>query len=362
MKRLGLGVVGLGEGRSVLSAALNSKWWNLVLLCDLNEQLGRERCREFNLRPECFTTSFDELLANQAVEVVGIYTPDSLHARQVIAALRAGKHVLCTKPFLNDLSLAREILDAQQKSGRQVMVGQSSRFFAPFMRQRQHFESGAFGGLVTVEAYYHADHRWFLKKSWARTESFKWLYGGLSHPVDLVRWYLPDISEVMGYSLLSSNGRRLGLKNYDTFQFIFKSAGGMPARVSGSYSSPVVPTARDSNMSCILRCERGASQADYYDLRYAWKIGSRSAVETFEDQDDYYFRFGGHSHHAGEYQNYLDYFARCLAKRQTPRPDAREGIVTVALMQAMEQSCAVGRPVKLDDVLARYGLADLRPT
>ena len=43
-KKLRLGVLGLGEGRSIISAALASEWWELALLCDLNEQLCRERC------------------------------------------------------------------------------------------------------------------------------------------------------------------------------------------------------------------------------------------------------------------------------------------------------------------------------
>jgi predicted dehydrogenase len=359
MKTLGLGVLGLGEGRSIISGAMRSKLWRVAQLCDLNPELGAERSREFGL--DCFTTSLDAMLANPEVDVVGIYTPDHLHATHVLQALRAGKHVICTKPFLNDLPQAREVLEVARTSGRAVMVGQSSRFFAPFARQREHFASGCFGDIITVEAYYNADHRWFLKKGWALTGSFKWLYGGLSHPVDLVRWYLPDIAEVMGYSSLSQNGRELGLKNDDTFQFIFKSSSGVPARVSGTYNSPVTPLSRDSNMSCVLRCANGASQGDYYDLRYAWKLGGQSCVETFEDADDYYFRFGGHSHHAGEYQNYIEYFARCLAAKQTPQPDASEGIVTVALMQAMEESCATGRPVKVREVLARHGLAELLP-
>jgi predicted dehydrogenase len=359
MKKLGLGVLGLGEGRSIISAGLNSSLWKVVRLCDLNEQLGAERCREFALDPGCFSSSLDELLANKAVDVVGIYTPDYLHAEHVVRALRAGKHVICTKPFLNDLSQAKAVLAAQKKSGKAVMVGQSSRHFAPFARQREHFASGVFGDIITVEAYYNADHRWFLKKGWAKTDAFKWLFGGLSHPVDLVRWYLADIAEVMGYSSLSNNGRDLGLKNDDTFQFILKSENRIPARISGTYNSPVIPIARDSNMSCILRCENGASQSDYFDLRYAWKIGGQSVVETFEDKDDYYFRFGGHSHHSGEYQNYIEYFAGCISENKTPKPDVVEGIVTVALMQAMEESCAGGAPVKIKDVLTRYGLAAL---
>lgn len=359
MKKLGLGVLGLGEGRSIISAGLNSDLWEVAQLCDINEQLGRERCREFALAPERFTASLEALLANNAVDVVGIYTPDHLHAEHATKVLQAGKHVICTKPFLNDLSRAKDVLTAQQESGKHVFVGQSTRFFAPFNRQREHFLTGAFGELNTVEAAYHADHRWFLEKPWAKQPTFKWLFGGLSHPADLVRWYLPDIAEVMGYSSLSENGRAGGLKNDDTFHFILKSASGKIARVSGCYSCPTVPAQRDSGMTCILRCANGASQADYHELRYSWKLGKQSVIERFEGEEDHYFRFGGHTHHAGEYQNYIEYFARCLAAGETPKPDATEGIVTIALLEAMEETCRSGAPVKVKAVLGRAGLADL---
>ncbi|PTY07467.1 oxidoreductase [Opitutaceae bacterium EW11] len=357
MKKLGLGVLGLGEGRSIISAGMQSPLWEVTALCDLNEDLCRQRCAEFGLKR--YTTSMDELLADPNVDVVGIYTPDQLHAQHVVRALSAGKHVVCTKPFLDNLKHAKSVLDAAARSGKRVMVGQSSRHFAPFARQREHFQSGVFGDLITVEAYYHADHRWFLKKPWAKLDSFRWLYGCISHPGDLLRWYLPDVDEVMGYSLLSPNGRELGLVHPDTFHFVVKAKSGLIGRVSGAYSGPVVPTTRDSNMSCILRAAKGASQADYFDLRYAWKIEHQSVLETFEDRDDYFFRFGGHSHHAGEYQNYLEYFARCVESGETPRPDVSEGIVTVAMMQAMEESSQTGRPVRVADVLVRHGLGDL---
>ena len=361
MKKLGLGVLGLGEGRSIISAGLASPRWDVVTLCDTNEKLGGERLAEFQLPAKAFTTRYDDLLADPRVDVVGIYTPDHLHAEHVIRALSAGKHVVCTKPFIDSLASAREVLAAVKKSGRHVMVGQSSRHFAPFARQREHYNKGILGDLICVEACYNADHRWFLAKPWARKAEFKWLYGGLSHPVDFVRWYLPRITEVSGYALLSPNGKKHGLVHADTFQFVMRDADGRVARVSGAYSGPVVPTARDSNMSCVLRGTKGASQGDYYDLRYAWKTDKQAMVETFEDQDAHFFRFGGHSHHAGEYQNYLDYFARCLAKGEAPRPDAEEGIVTVALMQAMDEAASSGQPVKVRDVLARHKLSHLFP-
>lgn len=361
MKKLGLGVLGLGEGRSIISGGLGSNRWNVVTLCDVDEKLGAERCHEFGLQDSAFTTSYDDMLADPKIDVVGIYTPDHLHAEHVIRALKAGKHVICTKPFIDNLETAAKVLAAVKKSGRHVMVGQSSRHFAPFARQREHFEKGVLGEIYCVEACYNADHRWFLAKPWARKPEFKWLFGGLSHPVDFIRWYLPRITEVSGYAVLSPNGKKHGLVHPDTFQFVMRDADGRVARVSGAYSGPVVPTERDSNMSCVLRGTEGVSQGDYYDLRYAYKVGGKSAVETFEDQDDYFFRFGGHSHHAGEYQNYLDHFAKCLAKGEAPKPDAAEGIVTVALMQAMDEAAESGQPVKVRDVLARYKLSRLFP-
>jgi predicted dehydrogenase len=355
MARLGLGVVGLGEGRSIISAGVHSDRWEVVQLCDLDPELRARRGHEFGIASQ--TGSLDELLADPAVDVVGIYTPDRLHAEHVMRALRAGKHVVCTKPFLDGLAQAKEVLEAQRESGKVVFVGQSARFFHSFARQREHFESGELGELSTIEAAYHADHRWFLAKPWAKAPDFRWLFGGLSHPVDLVRWYLPDISEVMGASTLSRNGRSGGLVNDDTFHFVLRSSSGPIARVSGSFSGPTVPAERDSGMTCILRAELGASQADYHELRYAWRVGDRSVVEYAEEElASYYFRFEGRTHHAGEYQNYLEYVARCLDSGATPRPDAREGVGTIALLVAMEEACRTGRTIRVDEVLQRFGL------
>lgn len=343
---LKLGLLGLGEGRSTMSAALNSDKWILHKICDLNEELCRKRAKEFDFHQ--WTTRYEDLLEDAEIDVIGIYTPDKFHAQHIMMAMEAGKHVVCTKPLLNDLTLADKLLETSERTGCKLFVGQSSRFFEPMKYQRRDFESGEIGDLVTIEAYYHADHRWFLGKGWSLENSFKWLFGGLSHPVDLVRWYLPNIVEVMGYGMLSPNGIKGGLKNPDTMHFIFKASDGRIARVSGVYSGPVQPVQRDSEMSCILRGTEGCSQADYMDLRYA--VTNKNGEEkllTFEHKLKHYFRFEGKSHHAGEYQNYLEYFADCLENNKTAYPDLKEGIGTVKLLQAMEESLNTGKPVIL---------------
>lgn len=354
-KMIKLGILGLGEGRSTMSAALQSSKIELIKVCDLNIELCKQRAKEFDFHE--YTTNFSDLLNHPEIDLIAIYTPDKFHAQHIKMALLAGKHVVCTKPLIDDLSKAKELIELSHQTGKKVFVGQSSRFFEPMKRQRSDFEEGEIGELVTVEAYYHADHRWFLGKGWSLEQSFKWLYGGLSHPVDLVRWYLPNIEEVMGYGMLSPNGAKGGLKNQDTMHFIFKAEDGRIARVSGVYSGPVQPTIRDSEMSCILRGTEGCSQADYMDLRYAitTKTGEEKLI-TFDHKLKHYFRFEGKSHHAGEYQNYLEYFADCLKAGTTAHPDLEEGIRTVAVMQAMDRSLSTGVPVKIKEVLSEFGL------
>jgi predicted dehydrogenase len=356
---LRLGILGLGEGRSTISAALASKKYELKTICDRNEELCRQRAKEFDFSH--YTTSYQDMLDDAAIDVIAIYTPDHLHADHVKQALLHGKHVVCTKPFIDDLSQAKELLALQEQTGKKVFVGQSSRFFEPAKRQRKDYESGLLGELITIESHYHADHRWFLEKPWALESSFKWLYGGLSHPVDFIRWYLPNIEEVMGYGMISSNGRKAGLKNEDTMHFLFKATDGRLARVSGAYTSPTQPAERDSGMTCILRCTEGASQADYHELRYSVtdKTGEEKIIRWGDATMKHYFRFEGQSHHAGEYQNYLDYFADCIEKGYTAYPDMKEGVGTIALLQAMDKSMAMGKPVKLADILNEFGLTEL---
>lgn len=353
--KLRLGILGLGEGRSTMSAALSSPKVDLVKICDRNLELCKQRAKEFDFHK--YTTEFQDLLDDDSIEAIAIYTPDHLHAAHIKLALQHHKHVVCTKPLIDDLNQAVELLELQQNVGKRVFVGQSSRFFEPMRKQRLDYDAGLIGELVTVESYYNADHRWFLAKPWAREERFKWLYGGLSHPVDFIRWYLPNIDQVMGYGMLSQNGKEGGLKNADTMQFIFKSTDGRIARVSGAYGGPVQPVQRDSEMSCILRGSLGCSQGDYMDLRYAiTDKNGEEHIQTWEHKLKHFFRFEGKSHHAGEYENYLNYFADSIRGDFTAYPDLKEGIGTIVLLKAMEKSLASGKPENIAAIRDQYQL------
>src|SRR5690349_6490169 len=99
---LRLGILGLGEGRSTMSAALQSEKWELKKICDMKLDLCKQRAKEFDFTN--YTTDYQETLDDPTIDVIAIYTPDHFHAEHVKLALQHGKHVVCTKPFIDDLS------------------------------------------------------------------------------------------------------------------------------------------------------------------------------------------------------------------------------------------------------------------
>lgn len=353
-----LGILGLGEGRSVMSASLNSGRWNLVTICDLNEDLCKQRCSEFDFHH--YTTSYEEMLKDPQIDVIGIYTPDQLHAEHIQMALEAQKDVICTKPLMISLDKASELMEIQKKTNRHIFVGQSSRYFEPAKQQRKDYEGGKCGDLITLETQYISDSRWFLERAWSHSSGFSWMYNFMIHAVDLAAWYLPDIEEVYGVGVASQNTLDYDIDVPDAMKFILKDSSGICANVSGVYTAPTLGADVEPAIKCTLRGTKGISTAEYPRLKYYTNfqpIRETAELHDYSDMHSYYFRFEGETHHAGEYQNYMEEFAGCLDNGTTPKPDLREGIHTLAIMEAMQRSLNTGNVVKVSDVLKDYHIA-----
>jgi predicted dehydrogenase len=274
------------------------------------------------------------------------------------------------------LEEAKELLDCQEKSGKKVFVGQSTRFFESVLQQRKAYESGSLGELVTLETHYKSDARWFLDRPWSKKAGFSWMYNFMIHAVDLAAWYLPNIEEVFGYGVVSSNTKEFGLNVEDTLTFLVKDKSGLYATVEGSYATPCLNKTIEFPIECTLRGTKGISRGGYSQLvmhqktqkeilpegkkSYALDANPADFFEEktirYDEKHPYYFRFEGESHHAGEYQNYIDYFAETLLSGGTPLPDLKEGVHTIAIMEAMSRSLHTGTPVKVDSILSEYGI------
>lgn len=345
-ERLGVGVLGLHEGLTELIAMRASDLCRAVAGCDLSEA---KRQQASEAVPGLFVTaSYEEMLARPDVHIIAIYTPDALHAGNIEAAFRAGKHVICTKPLVNDLAVAERLKSVARETGMRLQVGQSTRFGEPFQRQRELFEQGTLGEVEVVDAHYNHRMDWFYEKSpWVK-DTTHWAYSGLSHPVDLVRWYLGPIREVHAVGTITSLAQLYGMKTPDAMSVNLIGMNGRIGRVLGNYGFHELPKAR-SLIECFLMGSEGTSLARYPDLRFTYH--NADGIEIEEDYDHAmagtHYRHELKGMHYGEFRNYTDYFASRILSGEPNSPDLEEGLETVRVMHAVVESLETGQPVRL---------------
>lgn len=96
----------------------------------------------------------DEVLADPAIEAVVLATPHSLHADQIVAAARAGKHVFCEKPLSLKRADAERAVKACLDAKRVIGVGQNKRFWPSMAALRNVVAGGSLGRIMHIEGHY----------------------------------------------------------------------------------------------------------------------------------------------------------------------------------------------------------------
>ena len=124
-----------------------------------------ERAREFgkSLGVNRTTGRYQELLEDSTIDAFHILTPNTLHYPMCLAALQAGKHVLCEKPFTLSVAEARELVDLAARSGRANCIQHNLRYYAVVQQIRCMIEAGDLGEVLIVQGTYSQD--WLLYDS-----------------------------------------------------------------------------------------------------------------------------------------------------------------------------------------------------
>jgi len=170
--------------------------------------------------------NLETALAACAAEAVYIATPVFLHAPQTIAALRAGRHVLCEKPMAMTYAEALTMQQAAEAAGRTLGIAYYRRMYPKVARARQLLEAGAIGRPVFASA---TSHDWFF-------------------PDRVARAWLADPAKAGAGPLYDIACHRIDLMNY-----LF----GRPLRASGYRSTLVQPIAVEDNATVLAEHESG---------------------------------------------------------------------------------------------------------
>ena len=191
MRQFGVGVIGCGAisgnhfhgVRQAENAALRG-------VCDIDEEKLQKTMREQGVSG---CTDYRELIARPDIDAVHICVPHFLHAPMAIAALKAGKHVLCEKPMGMTLKEAQAMEQAALDAGKTLTVCFQNRFNGASLRMKGIVDSGAWGRMLGGSAFvcwdragaYYTGCPW--RGAWA-TEGGSALINQAIHTLDLMRW------------------------------------------------------------------------------------------------------------------------------------------------------------------------------
>lgn len=363
-KTIRFGIIGLGAGRFMARSLAQVTGLELVALCDIDATKLAHVGAEFGVPITAQYTDYRAMFASAKLDLVSIALPNAMHEEAVVAALDAGIHAIVEKPMTIDTASARRMVEAEQRSGKRLMVVYNRRFRADTQWVRQMVDAGKLGEIYHVTASWRREtgipgRGWFGDKA---------LAGG-GPLIDLGVHVIDMAMFVLGHPrVLTVSGQVWGKFGHREQKVWARPGNG----ITGTFDV-------EDNAVGFLRLEGGttmnvqASWAEHAkpktDRIYIEFQGTEGSVVidipnyTLEDTLRYYTEMAGeavtivpdirwHSdipyQHAGFLQAAVDHL-----RNGTPPPStAAEGLVMTRILEGIYESAAQGREIVLNPVEA----------
>lgn len=154
MREVHVGIIGCGgiaNGKHLpsLHKLPNVK---IVAFCDLIKERAQKAKEEYGTEDALVCTDYHTLLQQGDIEVVHVLTPNCAHAELSIAALKAGKHVMCEKPMASSYAEAKAMVEAAKESGKFLTIGYQTRSQVTHQYVRHMIERGDLGEIYYIKA------------------------------------------------------------------------------------------------------------------------------------------------------------------------------------------------------------------
>lgn len=198
--RIGIGLVGTGFARSAQAPAFRAcEGADLVAVCSGNPENARRTAAEFEIQHVC--ENHEQLIALEDVSVVVVSAPPYLHHPVTLAALHAGRHVICEKPMAMNAQQAREMTEiAGSRPQHLAIIDHELRFNPTRRKMKDLIESGFVGDIYHVTITLAAGFRHSAQRPWnwwSQKSKGGGLLGALgSHAIDQLRWLFGEIESV----------------------------------------------------------------------------------------------------------------------------------------------------------------------
>ena len=239
----------------------------LLMLCDKQEKKVQEEAARYGY--EEWATDWREMVAAPRIAVVDNCGPDPVHPEPCIAALAAGKHVICEKPMAVSLADARRMRDAARAAGTKSMCTFNYRFMPAVRLAKDLIAEGKIGTIYQVRVHYlqmaghdpalRPEQCWY--SAWPHSGG---LQGIGSHAIDQCRFLVGEIASVSALVRTFNRERAVpsagdpAASSDEGTAVVLEFAGG----AIGVLESSVVATGRKNFLSWEINASKGSLRWD----------------------------------------------------------------------------------------------------
>lgn len=352
MKTLKIGIVGTGSISELhIEAYKKNKQVELYAFCDIDKDLLNKMAEKYDIK-HTFTDINDMLLLEE-LDAVSICTWNSAHASCTIAALDAGKHVLCEKPMSVTEADAKLMKEAADRNNKLLMIGFVRRYGNDCSILKEFIENGTFGDLYYTKATYLRRKGnpggWFGDKS--RSGGGPLIDLGV-HVIDLVRYLLGNPKPISVYGAtfhkLSDRKNIKGKKSYksssasdndicdveDLASAMIRFDNGALLSIEASFS---------------LNIKKDEGKIELFGTKGGAKLDPE--LEIYSELNDYLSNISLDAETAlsfdGLFENEINHFVSCLTEGKTCLSPAEDGIEIMRILDAIYESARTGHEVIL---------------
>lgn len=215
----------------------------IVATYDINEERSHLLAEKYNAIPY---KSFDDLIAQNDIDALSICVANDAHCRMTVAALKAGKNVLCEKPMATSIEECELMVRTAEETGKFLMVGHNQRLTKAHATAKELIDKGAIGKIVTFKTNF--GHKG--PEMWTIDSKSNWFFdknkAGLGvivdlgiHKTDLIQFLTGQkISDVIAYigtlDKKSSDGQPINVD--DNSICIYRLSGGAVGTMTVSWT------------------------------------------------------------------------------------------------------------------------------
>ena len=348
---IGCGGIANGKHMPSLKKVPNAE---MVAFFDLVPERAVKAAAEYGVKGSKVTGSVKEMLRDKSIDVIHVCTPNKSHSEISVAALLAGKHVMCEKPMAKTAAGARAMVQAAKRSGRKLTIGYQNRFRADSLHLNRICRDGDLGDIYYAKA--HAIRRRAVP-TWGVFLNEEEQGGGPlidigTHALDLTLWMMNNYKprSVMG-SVYHKLGPRKNSANawgsWDPRKYkVEDSAFGFITMENGATimleSSWAINLLQAGEAKTTLCGTEGG--ADMWD---GLQINGEQHSKLYVKKVD--MATGGVDFYDGTKDNAADREARmwidCIVNDTEPLVKPEEALVVTEILEGIYKSAKTGKPV-----------------